>query len=269
MQSLQRAIADACLGANTQEELARDLRGFLVGHGVESEDVEAILAAPRRMAVYRSLVRNGLSSVVARMLPRTRARLNATLAGRFDADLAHFVDEVGPRTHYVRDVPAEFFAWVQPRWRSDAAVPAYLSDLALHELTHFAVAASGSVRAAPQGNPTVSLDGPLAFVESARIVRYAWAVHQLSLEEDATDLPAEQVVRLLVYRDSAHAVRWLDLSPLAAAMLERLLSGEALGTAVQAACAEHGTLPADALADIARLLADLAERGVIAGRTGE
>jgi hypothetical protein len=76
-------------------------------------------------------------------------------------------------------------------------------------------------------------------------------------------------VRLLAYRDSAHAVRWLDLSPLAAAIVDRLLSAESLGTAVEGACAGHHTAPADVLADIARLLADLADRGVLVGRNRE
>ena len=64
MGPLQRAIADACLGAHAGEDLARDLRGFLLAHGVAPEDIESILAAPLRLPVYRSLVRNGLSSVV-------------------------------------------------------------------------------------------------------------------------------------------------------------------------------------------------------------
>src|SRR3981081_1568353 len=114
MKGLQCAIANACLGARTDEELARNLSGFLDAHGVAAEDVEAILAAPRLLGVYRSLVRNGLSSVVQRMLPRTRARMNTACAGRFDADLMAFVDQVGPRTHYLRDVPVELFAWAEP-----------------------------------------------------------------------------------------------------------------------------------------------------------
>jgi hypothetical protein len=263
MYALQRAIADACLGAHANEDLARDARGFLADRGVAPEDVEAIMAAPWRLAVYRSLVQNGLSAVVARMLPRTRARMNAACAGRFDADLARFVDEVGPRTHYLRDVPTEFFAWVEVRWRSDAAVPAYLPDLAAHELTHFAVAASGSA-GAPAAALEVAVHRPLAFVESVRVVRYGWAVHELP-EDPGTSEPSRRDVRLLVYRDAAHRVRWFDLTPLAAAIIERLLSGEALGAAVQAACADHGTAPADVLRDIARLLADFAKLGVVVG----
>ena len=99
----------------------------------------------------------------------------------------------------------------------------------------------------------VALDRPLAFVESARIERYAWAVHELPDDEEATDPPARRDVSLLAYRDATHAVRWLDLTPLAAAILERLVAGSPLGVAVEGACADHQTAPADVLADIARL----------------
>jgi hypothetical protein len=262
--ALQRAVADACLSAGAGEAMAGDLRAFLEERGVQPEDVEAIVAAPARLAVYRSLVRNGLASVVARMLPRTRARLDAAIADRFDADVAAFLDQVGPRTHYLRDVPAELFAWVAPRWRSDARVPRYLVDLAAHELAQFAVGAAAPSRT-PEQVAEIALDRPLAFAESMRLVAYSWAVHELPDDEGSTDVPVQRDVRLLAYRDAEHAVRWLELTPLAAAVLDRLAAGQALGAAVQAACGEHGIAPASALPDIARLLADLGERGVVVG----
>lgn len=278
--ALQSAIAEACLGAHADDELARDLRGFLARHGVDPDDIEAILAAPARLPVYRSLVRNGLSGVVLRILPRTRARLNAACGGRFDADLAAFVGDVGPRTHHLRDVPAEFFAWAEPRWRSDATVPRYLLDLAAHELAHFSVSAAvSSADAGPApaaGAPgadapeagAIAIDRPLAFAGSVWIARYGWAVHELSPDADAThatDEPSRREVCLFAYRDAAHAVRWLELTPLACTILEHLLAGEALGRAVQRACADHATAPADVLPEVARLLADLGERGALVG----
>jgi hypothetical protein len=261
---LQRAIADACLGTHAGEAIARDLRSFLQEHGVDAADIEAILAGPPRLAVYRSLVRNGLGSVVQRMLPRTRARMNAACAGRFDADMAAFAEQLGPRTHYLRDVPAELFAWAEPRWRCDTSIPAYLVDLAAYELAAFVVAASASVRAA-EANAEVALDRPLAFAESARLMHFAWAVHELPPSEEATAEPASRDVHLLAYRDADHAVRWLELTKLAAAVVQRLLDGEALGAAVQGACGDHGVAPAGVLPDVARLLATLGERGVLLG----
>ena len=265
---LERAIADACLGERAGEAMAGDLRGFLEAHGVAPEDVEAILAAAPRLAVYRSLVRNGLGAVVARMLPRTRARMNAACRGGFDADVARFLDEVGPRTHYLRDVPAELLAWAGPRWRADPTVPAYLPDLAAHEIACFAVAAAAAPRGAPAA-AEIALDRPIAFDESARLLRYGWAVHELRHSEDPGesqgDPPARREVQLLAYRDGDHAVRWLELTPLAASIVERLVSGETLGAAIVGACAEHDTAPAAVTADVARLLSDLGARGVLLG----
>jgi hypothetical protein len=280
MLALQRAIAHACLDAEAGAELARDPEAFFAAHGVAPEDIEAILAAPLRLAVYRTLIRNGLSSVVLRMLPRTRARMNAACRGRFDADLAAFVEQVGPRTHYLRDVPAELFAWAEPRWRADHGVPEYLPDLAAFELTHFDVAACVSARSsereradtirseatgAQDAATAVALDRPLVWVESTRLVHYRWAVHELADDQNAADEPARRDVCLLAYRDETHAVQWLELTPLAGAVVHRLLSGEALGPAIEHACADHRTAPSDVLSDIARLLADLGRRGVITG----
>jgi hypothetical protein len=268
MRALVRVLGDACLGAGAGDEIAHDLRGFLERRGVGPEDVEAILAAPRRLAVYRSLVRNGLSGIVLRVLPRTRARMNAACGGRFDADFSAFVDALGPRTHYLRDVPAELVAWAGPRWRADAGVPAYLPDLAELELAQFAVATAADVTdadAAEGARVDVALERPLAFHPSARLVRSAWAVHDLAPGEEDGSEPQRRDVVLLAYRDASHAARWLEVTPLAAAILERLLAGEALGSAVEAACASYATAPADAIEDIARLLADLGSRGALTG----
>jgi uncharacterized protein len=266
--ALQRAMAAACLSAGTDLAIERDLGAFLAGHGVSAEDAEAILRAPRRLAVYRSLVRNGLSTVVLRILPATRARMNAACAGRFDVDLETFVDLVGPRTHYLRDVPSELFAWAEPRWRGDPQVPAYLSDLARWELARFSITSSEPAHGPlAEGDAVtgVTAERSLVFAESIHLTRFGWAVHELSREPDATELPARRDVRLLAYRDGAHAVRWLELTPMAGSLVERLASGNPLGEAVTDACAEHETTADRVIPDVARLLADLAERGVILG----
>jgi hypothetical protein len=261
---LELAIADACLGERAGDVIEHDLRGFLAARGVAVEDVDAILAAPRRLAVYRSLVRNGLEGVVVRMLARTRTRLNAACGGRFDADVARFLDEVGPRTHYLRDVPHEFFAWAGPQWSVDPRVPAYLSDLATHELACFAVAAAPT-RPDAQALGEVAPDRALVFADSTRLMRYASAVHELPADETATDLPSRRDVHLLAYRDPGHAVRWLELTPLAGAIVGRLMRGDALQSAIRSACDDHGTAPAAVATSVARLLADLGERGVLLG----
>ncbi len=258
-------LADACLRAGAEEEIAADLRGYLERRGLSAEDVEAIVASPPRLGLYRRLVRNNLVEVVRRMLPRTRARMNAAKDGAFDASLDQFLDEVGPRTHYLRDVPSELLAWAATRWRADESLPAYLADLAAHEIVAFAIAAAPAAREGVTIDD-VALDRPLVFVEAKRLARYAFAVHELPAAEDHFDPPASREISLLVYRDPENTVRFLDLTPLASAILARLFDGEPLGSAIPAACASLGAAPTEQiLADTARLLADLGERGVLLG----
>lgn len=259
--ALQRAIADACLSDNAGEVIVRDLRGFLEARGVSPHDVQAALEAPRRLAVYRSLVRNGISAVVARILPRTRACLNAACEGRFDEDLARFLDEVGPRTRYLRDVPDELVTWATARWRTDRRVPAHIHDLAAYELTGFSVSTCETTQGAPAAE--VAASRPLLFVESMRLLRTAWAVHELGSDAASTEQPVRRSVHLLAYRDVDHAVRWLELTPMAAAIVEHLARGEPIAEGVARAC-EDALVSVDRL-EVARLLGDLAERGVILG----
>jgi hypothetical protein len=261
---IQSMIADACLSARSEEEFTRDLRGYLERRGLPREDVEAIVAAPPRLALYRRLVRNNVLGVTERMMPRTRARLN-DVGGAFDASFAEFLQERAPRTHYLRDVPAEFLAWAAPRWRAREELPAFAADLAAHELVEFEICAA-PVPAEPPPLADVALDRPLVFTEAKRVMRYAWAVHLLPAGEEDRSAPDPRAVTLLVYRDDAHAARFLELSPLAGAIVEHLAAGEPLGAALGAACAALGfTLDDAILADTARLLADLGERGVLLG----
>jgi len=258
-QALQRAIADACLKQTAGEALAHDLRGFLEARGVERGDVDAALSAPRRLAVYRSLVRNGIAAVVARILPRTRTRMNAACGGRFDADLGRFLDERAPRTRYLRDVPEELVTWASAGWREDPRVPPYLCDLAVHEITAFSVASCEAARD-PRARG-VAVTRPVMFSSSMRLVRADWAVHELDADIHSTDEPAQRSVHLLAYRDAQHAVRWLELTPMAAAIVERLERGDSIGEAVAQAC--RVSRASVDCTELARLLADLAARRVV------
>ncbi len=263
--AVQAMMAEACLGVRSDEEFARDLEGFLARHGVDPEDAQAICAAPPRLAIYRRLVRGNLLGVITKMMPRARARLNALAGGAFDATFDEFLATVAPRTHYLREVPGEFLAWAAPRWRARPDVPRYIADLAEHELGEFDVAA---VPAPPASAPVgeLSLDRPLVFDVAKQLKSYAFAVHELS--EDPGDLrpPEERPLRLLLFRDVEHGVRWIELGDLQARVLEALFAGEPLGQAVRRACADAGAEPdPETLRGISELLATLGEHGVLRG----
>jgi hypothetical protein len=263
--ALEKALVDACLEARAGEAIVSDLRGFLEARGVAADDVAAIVEAPQRIGVYRTLVRSGLLSIVCRLMPRTRARMNAVCHARFDADFARFLHERAPQTHYLRDVPSEFFAWVKPIWDGDTHVPGYLVDLAAHELTCFELA-SVDVPSEPAPVTEVELARPAVLSAAMKLVRYRWAVHELTEDPDRASAwtdPEPRDVALVGYRDAEHVVHWLELTPLAAGIVDRLAAGDPLGVAVERACGDRGG--AADLSDVARLLADLGARGILLG----
>jgi hypothetical protein len=257
-------MAEACLGTTSDAEFTRDLAAFLEARGLDAPDVAAITSAPPRLALYRRLIRNNLTGVTERMLARTRARLNA-LGGLFDATFADFLADRGPRTHYLRDVPREFLEWVTPRWSASSFAPAWALDLARHELIEYEVGAARAREETP-ALADVALERALVLTEPLRVMRSAFAVHELSADLDDRIEPRPRATALLVHRDEEHAVRFLELTPLAAAIVERLLDSATLADAVKGACTDVGTVTSDVvIADVAKLLADLGERGILLG----
>ncbi|MBX3227001.1 MAG: putative DNA-binding domain-containing protein [Labilithrix sp.] len=248
-EKIQRLIARACLGREGAE---------LSFEGIAREDAAAL--TPSRLRLYRRLVRHNVTSVIGAMLARTKARLEVHAPGELGRSVDAFLDEVGPRTPHLRDVPSEFLAFAAPRWRADTRLPRWLADHAELELLDFTIGVAPRAKA-PEGLLDVTADRPLVFAEPLALTRLAWAVNALA--NDAAAEPEERPVHILVYRDAVHVARFLELTPLAAAILERLVAGEPLGPAVAAAAGS--ALDADVLAGAARLLADLGERGVLLG----
>jgi hypothetical protein len=252
--------------------LGGDAQAWLAAGGLGSADAAQLAAlGPKRLLVYRRHVRRGLLRAVRLEIPRTAARLE----GAFEACVERFIEEEAPRSRYFRDVAFELVAWAAPRWASDPAVPAYLGDLARHEIAHFE-AASAPDAAAGAPLTEVALDRGVRFAAGVGLGRYAFAVHRLDAALEARDVPAREPTALLAYRDAEHDVRFLELTPLAAEIVGRLLGGERLGPAVTGACACQGLAeggraergrPVDPAVtrSTAALLEDLIARGAILG----
>jgi hypothetical protein len=257
------ATVDRLVRAGDAERaLAEDPRAFLAQGGLDAADVDQLAAlGEKRLLVYRRHVRRTLRGALLLQIPRAAARLGGSL----DAWLDRWLDEDGPRSRYLRDAAFELVAWAAPRWADDAAVPAYLGDLARHELAHFEVASAPDDDRAPAGEG-LGLDLAARFHASARLFRYAWAVHRMSEDPAARDEPAREPTAILAYRDADHEVRYLELTPLAAAILDRLLHGATLRAAVVGGATELGRAVDDAVTrSTAALLMDLGERGALLG----
>lgn len=213
-----------------------------------------------RIALYRRLIHNNLDEALSSMACRTQRRMGQ----RFFDEAHRCYAEAPPRTHYLRDVGRDLLDFAGRTWPARPDIEPYLLDLLRHEICEIEVGAAADDEPRPLG--PLSLDAPLCFIAAARVVRHAHAVHDLDEDDDQT-LPARRDVALLLYRDSAHALRTLELSPAAAAILERLVDGATpLGLAITQGAASLG-LPVDQplLEGTSALLADLAERGVLLG----
>lgn len=263
---LHALFADACFG-DSEAALAGDLSKYLARHGIAKDDAEALLAAPRRLGLYRQLIRHNVVNVIGTMLERTKARLEAKVPGGFGRAIADWLAAEGPKTAHLRDVPSEFLAWIAPRWRNDDRVPAWLVDHAEFELVDFTIGVAPRP-APPPPLADVAPDRPLVFADPRTIVELAHAVHDLPAD-DLGAAPEKRAVHLLVYRDADHRTRVLDLTPAAAAILQKLFDGRPLANAMVEACQASGiALDDTVLAGAARLLADLGERGVLLGARG-
>lgn len=241
--------------------------GNALPHEIAPEERAAFASSdPRRALVYRKLIRRTIADAVRREIPRAAARRGAS----YSRDLSRFCNQVLPRSQILRDVAYELTAWVADSWRQDPEAPPFLCDLARYELLEFDVHAAQ--RRLPD-SPPVDTDGGLdaalsvAFDGSVRLGRFSYAVHELPDDENDRSEPEEREVMLLAYRDDDAQLRVMSLTPLAAAIIERLaFGGEALGAAITGASAAIGqAVDSEVVEGSATVLADLAERGVVLG----
>ncbi len=249
------------LDRDPSPRLNADPRRYLREHGLSSGDAAAVarMGAPR-LEVYRALPRSGIEGTVEDFLTRTRARMGAD---DFAEWVARWFDEEGPRSRYLRDLPAEFASWAAPRWLRDPAIPNYLADLARHELIEYEVAAAppGS---SDDSSDSFALDRGLTFDASARLLRYDHAVHELSGDEDDREPAPARPTSLLIYRDRENHVRYVELTTVAAAVVDKLMAGAVVQSALVGGAQAAGEALDDALLGrMSLVLADLAERQLV------
>ena len=220
--------------------------------GKDEEREKAFLAACLRkgqkpegaLAIYRRLVRTNVVNVVFRLLPKTRARMNERFDGAFDDALVDFMDEVGSRSHHLRDVPAEFLSFALEGWKKNGVDESTL-DLARYEAASFAVETAPADVAREVGE--IDLDRGVVVTNAARVVKHDgnWK---------------------LLYRDADDDIVEIEIEPFFAGIVTCLFDGRTLRDAMNdAARATNVTLDPATLQRVAELCADLGERGVILG----
>jgi hypothetical protein len=261
--ALEAALGELVFGPPLDTADRAAVGAFLQRHALGGDDRAALEDGElERLLVYRELVRGTLKGALEAAIPRSMARLGA----RFDVYFQRFVTERGSTSHYLRDVTGEFLDFCASDWAHDPEVPPYLLDLARHEALHIRVAAAAPEPEPRVTRPSLALDEVPCFIEAALLSRSQYAVHKLPEALEDRSEPELTDTNLLAYRSPEHEVRYLELTPLAAALLERWLAGETLGSGLtNAAAAANTSIDPALLEATARLLADLSERGVLLG----
>lgn len=170
----------------------------------------------RRMAIYRDLFYNNLESLLAGFFPVLR-RIFAD--EYWHAMVRDFFIRHRARTPLFLEIAREFLEYLQDEREANSGDPAFLLELAHYEWVELALSISDEEPdpslADPngdlmEGRPLIS---PLAWNQS-----YRFPVHRIS-PDFQPDLPGEQPTHLVVYRNRADDVEFLEIN----AVTQRLL----------------------------------------------
>jgi hypothetical protein len=226
-----------------------------------------------RWRVYRRMARTRLQDCILDAFPRYFALIGPE---RAQALIEAFFDEAPPRSPYLREIPQEVARHLEARARAGTLPDdARLSSDAVVELVRHEAAildvgfTSEEVGAAanPDCIVALSMELPPVLSPAHRLLRARWSVHRL---DDALDLAAvvEGPFALCLYRDpETHRVRSLELTPVAAALLEEAEKGDRPLVEILKAVAAREGVPIDGpfVAGVSELVGDLMERGLWLG----
>ncbi len=216
-----------------------------------------------RFRVYRRMARHRISDVIENSFPRLRVAL-----GELEPYLERWFDERPPKSPYLRDLAGEFAKWLST---TELANPApWMHELAAFEWAMLDVQHAHEEEGAEDVREIGELEfeRPAILTPAHRILRARYGVHRLPEHLDAIPEVEEGPFALCIYRDPAsHEARVLELSPIAAAIIEEVRTGDrTVVDAVRAASAREGfAIDGPFIEAFSELVADLAERGVWLG----
>lgn len=219
----------------------------------------------RRLAVYRDLFFSNINNFLTNGFPVLHGLLSPERWQRLVRDFFHDHASASP---YFVDIPAEFVTWLTEAFQPDAQDPPFMTELAHYEWMELVVDVAreeipdtgfNSGGDLLQGAPLIS---PLVCV-----LAYRWPVHRISSEFQPAE-PLEAPVWLLIYRDRADSVQFMEINAVTARLLELLQQDEMLtGRRVLELIADElpGADRDQVLAFGAETLERLRERDIILG----
>lgn len=215
----------------------------------------------KRIGIYAELLFNNLESTLSSCFPVSRKVLGVR---RWQTLVRNFLAHYRCATPLFRQIPEEFLLWLQQG--ASAELPPYLPQLAHYEWVELALAVSDAV--APEGIHTAGdlLEGVPVLAPALMLLRYDWPVQHISPRRKPTQ-PLNEPVFLLVFRDVSDEVRFIELNPITARLVELLQLGSRTGYVVltQISAELAHSEPERIVAFGADILANLREQGAILG----
>lgn len=219
----------------------------------------------RRMAIYRDLFFRNLANFLKGNFPVLRSLYTQE---SWEVLVREFFTEHECHTPLFPEIPREFLQYLQDQRQDRAGDPPFMLELAHYEWVELALdldeneldevdaIADGDLL---QGQPVLS---PLAWSLS-----YSFPVHQIR-SDFQPQAPTEEATHLLVYRNRADKVRFMQLNPVSALLVQLLkedrgLSGHDLLNEVVATL--NHPEPEKVLQGGAALLQDLRDRDILLG----
>lgn len=251
-----------------RNRVERDPEVTLAELGLSKEDRAGLLSSKiGRLLAYHEMAHRRIFVAIRTFIGRASEVVGDQ---RLRTEVDAFIAEQGPVTPYLRDIPAEFLAWVRPRWAQDSSIADWVTELADLEILTRQVRNAPASSGVEQALTEVGLDGPVICNPTIRLVRYRYHVQSLpkgALGPGFTPKLAEgEGCWLIAYRHPDEQVHFVDIKERSAQLLRRLLEGQTLREALFGACEATGeTLDDEILAVTASTLMDLGERQILLG----
>lgn len=217
----------------------------------------------RRMGIYRDLFWRNIEGFIANGFPVLRSILDEQ---RWQWLVRRFYADHQCHSGYFMDIPEQFLLWLNDTPSIGEGYPPFIRELAYYEWLELALTFStdecppASVqRDFFAGRPQLS---PLSALYGGH-----WPVHQIG-PQYLPDAPLPQPVWLLVWRDRADAVHFMEMSAPAARLIQLMqeqAGAHLTGAGLLAQLAAELAQPAESLRPLLQpLLAELLEKDIIA-----
>jgi hypothetical protein len=214
---------------------------------------------PRRLKIYERLVYNNIEGFISGGFPILRTLYEDAAWHRL---VRAFIDQHSCHTPYFLEISQEFLQFVMQDYELQADDPVFLAELAHYEWVELALDVSDEVL--PEAGAVDSILSSFVVLSPlAMSLRYSYPVHRIGAGFSAPG-PFEPTY-LVVYRDRADQVGFIELNAVTARLLEIVAanSAETVGSLLSALAAELGQPTENILIHGSAQLEELAAKGVV------